>query len=141
MQWVIHSREELSNVAAAILSKTSVRKKILLQGDLGAGKTAFVQAFCAHLGVRGQVTSPTFSLINEYSYTDPDGRERILHHIDLYRLKRLDEAIDIGIEDYLFDEDFCLIEWPELIETIAPPDALRIFIEMLPDSSRKILLL
>ena len=91
--------------------------------------------------MRENVTSPTFSLVNEYTYADAEGNERLFRHLDLYRLKSIEEALDIGIEDYLYDGQYCFIEWPEIIEPILPDDAVRINLSILRDSSRKILIL
>lgn len=117
------------------------KKKITLSGDLGAGKTAFTKAFCRRLKVNETVTSPTFALVNEYSYRDESNRERLVHHLDLYRLKNMEEAYGIGIEEYLYNDDYCLIEWPEIIEDLLPEDVVQVKITILPDASRKILFL
>jgi tRNA threonylcarbamoyladenosine biosynthesis protein TsaE len=88
------------------------------------------------------VTSPTFSLVNEYTFKDKtDQSEQLIHHLDLYRLKNIDEAIDIGIEDYLYDNYYCLIEWPEVVEPLLPEDVVKIKIQLLDNSSRKIIFL
>ena len=87
-----------------------------LQGDLGAGKTTFVQNFCAFLGVSDPVSSPTFGLVHEY--LTPKGEP--IYHFDLYRMKNRQEAIDIGIEDYLHSSGYCLIEWPQIITSLLP---------------------
>ena len=108
-------------------------------GEIGAGKTTFIQVICRQLGVdEAEVVSPTFALINAY---DVAGSSRQIYHMDLYRLESLDEALQIGIEDYLYGGDYCLIEWPELIEALLPDDTVRIKLEILGDSSRKILFL
>jgi tRNA threonylcarbamoyladenosine biosynthesis protein TsaE len=81
-------------------------------------------------------------LINEYSYQDTDNQqEKYIYHIDLYRLKKSEEALDIGIEDYLFDDNYCLIEWPELINELLPADRVIIQIEIIDDFTRKFLFL
>ncbi len=139
--YIAQTEDDLPGIAEKIIATAGNRKKFALNGDLGAGKTAFVKAFCRQLGVPDNVTSPTFSLVNEYTYCLPDGTERALHHLDLYRLNTLDEALGIGIEDYLYDDSYCLIEWPDLVDSILPEDAVHIFISILPDSGRKILIL
>ena len=108
---------------------------------MGAGKTTFTKVFCQHFGVDSATSSPIFSLVNEYFYLDTEGGQNVIHHLDLYRLKNLEEALDIGIEDYLYDENYCLIEWPQIIESILPDDVLKISIEMIGDSTRKIVIL
>jgi len=141
MEFNIKTIEELEALVAELLAFANGRKKMLFIGEIGAGKTTFIQAFCKHFGVREHVTSPTYSLINEYSYLDESQNERLIHHIDLYRLKNQQEALDIGIEDYLFDNDYCFIEWPDLVENLLPEGVVTIKIEILADSSRKILFL
>ncbi|MEZ4954167.1 MAG: tRNA (adenosine(37)-N6)-threonylcarbamoyltransferase complex ATPase subunit type 1 TsaE [Saprospiraceae bacterium] len=132
---------KITLAAKEILHYAANRKVFTLTGDLGAGKTTLTQAVCKALGVRENVTSPTFSLVNEYSYLDKNGQEQLFRHLDLYRLKSLDEALDIGIEDYLEDGQYCFIEWPEIIEPLLPNDVVKINITILNDSSRKILIL
>ena len=140
MEIIVKSEEELQRVAELLLDFAKGRNKFFLKGNLGAGKTTFVKAFCKMKGVSDNVSSPTYSLINEYGYRE-NGAERMIYHIDLYRLKNIEEALAIGIEDYLYNDAFCFIEWPEVVYPIAPTDVVSIEIETLPDSSRKILFL
>ena len=123
----------------ALLHFAEGRKKITLTGDLGAGKTAFVKAFCRRLKVADNVSSPTFALVNEYVFLGENGQEQTIHHLDLYRLRSLDEALGIGIEDYLYDEHYCFIEWPEIIADMLPDELVFVKIETLPDESRRFL--
>jgi len=109
------------------------RKIWFLYGDLGAGKTTLVQQVCRHLGSKDEVTSPTFSLVNEYESPNEQ-----IYHLDLYRLKNFDEALDVGIMEYLDSGQYCLIEWPQLIEHLADDTVLKINIEILDKSSRSI---
>lgn len=138
---IIQNVSEYDKAVQQLLAFASGRKKILLYGEIGAGKTTFVQAFCRHFGLRENVTSPTFSLVNEYAFEDENDEEQIIHHLDLYRLKTEREAVDIGIEDFLYDDFYCLIEWPEIVEGIVPAGVIRIKLEILDNSSRKILFL
>ena len=133
--------EELPKVVLQVLDYAQGKKKLLFTGEIGAGKTTFIKALCAHFKVQEYVTSPTFSLINEYAFENENGKEALIYHLDLYRLKNIQEALDIGIEDYLYDENYCFIEWPELIEPILPEGVVRINISLLNDSKRKMLLL
>lgn len=133
--------EQLDEIVPKIHKLLGGRRLIALTGDLGAGKTSFSQAFCHYLGVREPVTSPTFSLINEYDYQDEKGKHQLLYHLDLYRLKNVEEALDLGIEEYLESGNYCLIEWPEIIEDLLPEEVLRINLQILPDSTRKMLIL
>ena len=138
MEITIHSIEELEKVVKALLDFSAGRKKMMFYGEIGAGKTTFIQAICKHLGVRENVVSPTFSLVNEYTYQDNlTQKEQLVHHLDLYRLKNEQEALDIGIEDYLYDEDFCFVEWAEIIEHWLPDDVLKIYIEIFENSGRR----
>jgi tRNA threonylcarbamoyladenosine biosynthesis protein TsaE len=140
MEWIVDTPADMATVAQSILSKNGERYKFALTGDVGAGKTTLVQQFCRILGVQGAVTSPTFALVNEYPIPDVH-LPKFVYHLDLYRLQQLEEALEIGIEDYLYNDDYCFIEWPELIETLLPEDIIRIEIEIMEDSGRKILLL
>ena len=133
------SEAGLGEAVDALLHFAEGRKKIALMGDLGAGKTAFVKAFCRRLKIEGNVTSPTFALVNEYVFWDENDQEQPIHHLDLYRLKNVEEALDIGIEDYLDDEHYCLIEWPEIIVSLLPEDTVFVKIETQPDESRRFL--
>ncbi len=126
-----NTETELPEVARQILEylPKSIRT-VLLQGDLGAGKTALVKEFVRLLGSDDVASSPTFSLINEYA-----GAERIAH-VDLYRLESLEEALDIGIEEYLDSDRWVFIEWPALIMPVIGTDYAVIDITVEPDSSR-----
>ncbi len=150
-EFIVSTKNDLSDAVNWLLIQANERRKIMLYGDMGVGKTTFTKAFCQHFGVNNATSSPTFSLVNEYYYSDtegvlnPDtigkGQQNVIHHLDLYRLKNLDEAMDIGIEDYLYDDSYCLIEWPQIIEPIMPDDVLKISIELMDDSMRKIVIL
>jgi tRNA threonylcarbamoyladenosine biosynthesis protein TsaE len=110
---------------------------VALYGDLGAGKTTLVKAVCTCLQVQDDVNSPTFSLINSYLTAD----QRQVHHIDLYRLQSLDEALNIGIEEYLNGQELTFIEWPELVEQLLPNDTLRVRMTQIDKRRRKIVIL
>ncbi|MFK7950759.1 MAG: tRNA (adenosine(37)-N6)-threonylcarbamoyltransferase complex ATPase subunit type 1 TsaE [Saprospiraceae bacterium] len=129
----IQSEADLPQFIDTFLAFANGRKKIMLYGEIGAGKTTFVKAFCKKMQTDETANSPTFSIINEYEY--PKG---LIYHIDLYRLKTLEEALDIGIEDYLYDNNFCFIEWAELIENILPDDIITIHFETQDDESRSL---
>ena len=126
--------DQLPKIAENLLKEIGDRKKIVLEGDLGAGKTTLVKVLCKQLGVEEVVTSPTFSIINEYQVS---ANERV-YHLDLYRIKNLDEAINLGIEDYLYDSSYCFIEWPEVIEPLWPKELVKINLQIIDDSLRKI---
>ena len=128
-------------LAARLLAYAGSRKKFFFFGEMGAGKTTFIQALCRRLGAVAGVVSPSFALVNEYLYTDANGQPGIVHHLDLFRLKNEQEALDIGVEDYLYDDDYCFVEWPEMVEPLAPQDVVRIQIRPEGDSVRKVLYL
>ncbi len=135
--------EDLPKAVKTVLEHTkNGRNKLVLTGEIGAGKTTFIKAFCHYLGVEEAVSSPTFALVNEYSYFDQEAStDRTIYHMDLYRLKDIEEALQIGIEEYLYGPDWCLIEWPEIIEPLLPEDVVRIKFELETNSTRKILIL
>jgi len=109
---------------------------ICLYGDLGAGKTAFTKGFCHGLGYNpDQVNSPTFTLIHEYR-----GKTLPVFHFDAYRIKNVAEALEIGTEDYLYGEGVCLIEWPQRIMELIPPEAVHLYIEKVSADVRSFLL-
>jgi len=93
-----------------------------LYGSMGAGKTTFIKAICSVLGVADIVQSPTFSIVNEYKTVAGDS----IYHFDFYRIRKTEEAFDIGYEDYLYSGTYCFMEWPEMIETLLPVDTVRI---------------
>lgn len=140
VELTIETEAELDKAVEALLQFAKGRKKIALTGDLGAGKTAFVKAFCRRLQVKDNVSSPTFALVNEYVFSGENEQEGRIHHLDLYRLKNLDEALGIGIEEYLDDPHYCLIEWPDVIADLLIDDMVFMKIEVLPDGQRHFLI-
>jgi len=138
MTWTLESPEMLETVARELITALGNRKKIALYGEMGAGKTTFAKAFCKVLGVEGGTASPTFSLINAYPVTDASGAPATIHHLDLYRLRSVIEALDIGIEEVLYDPWYCLIEWPQVIEPILPDDCAVVTIEIVNENARVI---
>ena len=140
-EFIVSTKNDLPDAVDWLLVQADGRRKIMLFGDMGVGKTTFTKAFCEHFGVNTPTSSPTFSLVNEYFYTNTEGVQDVIHHIDLYRLNSLEEAMDIGIEDYLYDDSYCLIEWPQIIQPIIPDDVLKISIELMENSIRKIVVL
>ncbi len=128
------SLEEIGNAAKKIIAATSANTVFALHGDMGAGKTTLVHAICEALGAEGNISSPTFSIINQYKTNDG----RTIYHIDLYRLKDEDEAIQAGVEDCLFSGNICFVEWPERAPGIFPDDTLHLKISLGENNSRKI---
>lgn len=133
--------DELPAAVEKLLAYAGERKVLCFSGNLGAGKTTFIKQFCKSFQVNEEVVSPTYSLINEYTYTDESGKEKLMYHMDLYRLERPQEAFDIGLDDYLFSGNYTLIEWFEIVEEWLPEDAVIIKMELQADSSRKMIFL
>lgn len=132
----MNSPDDLPALVPQLLAELNGRRKIALYGEMGAGKTTLVKAVCQHLGVRENTASPTFSLVNVYSYLQADGSEALFHHLDLYRLRSAAEAFDIGLEDLLYDPWYCVIEWPQLVEHLLPAETVRVEIEILSEKAR-----
>lgn len=101
---------------------------------MGAGKTTLIKSICEELGVKETVNSPTFSIVNEYESKDG----RIIYHFDCYRLNKLEDALNIGAEDYLNSGNLCFIEWPEVLTPILPEDSIFVEIEEVEDGIRMI---
>lgn len=130
---VDYDLSDLSEIASGIIN-SSTHKKLLFYGDMGVGKTTLIKEICAQLGTVDAITSPTFSLVNEYKISD---HERIFH-FDFYRLEDEEEAYNIGIEDYFDTNHWCLVEWPENIENLLPLDSTIIKIKIKDDGKRNI---
>lgn len=127
MKFISNSREETIKLAYDFAKKLKIGDIVCLNGDLGAGKTAFVSGVASAFGYKGYTSSPTFTLINEYKADIP------IYHFDVYRIKYSDEMFDIGIDDYLFGDGICIIEWPEKIRDILPENTININILKNPD--------
>jgi tRNA threonylcarbamoyladenosine biosynthesis protein TsaE len=138
MEFIVYAPEALSSLMAHFLDGLAGRRKVALYGDMGAGKTTLVKAVCQHLGVQGNTASPTYALVNEYSYMDAAGQPALIHHLDLYRLNTLREALDIGIEELLDDPWYCFIEWPNLIEPMFSTETAKVYIEITGETTRKL---
>ncbi len=130
----IHHIKELSRAAKALHQFADGERFFIFEGNMGAGKTTFIKAFCKELGVTDVVTSPTFSIVNEY---DADGLT--VYHFDFYRLKNLHEAYDIGYEEYFFSDAVCLIEWPEKVRPLLPETYVKVTIGVRGETEREFL--
>jgi tRNA threonylcarbamoyladenosine biosynthesis protein TsaE len=119
---VIKHKKYLPVAARRILEYTSGKKLLAFYGSMGAGKTTIIKAVCKILGAEDIVTSPTFTLVNEYRTTTGE----VLYHIDFYRINKKEEVLDLGIEEYFNSGSYCLMEWPELIGEILPPETVII---------------
>jgi tRNA threonylcarbamoyladenosine biosynthesis protein TsaE len=112
---IIFSIDEIQDVARKIIAEKP-NKVILFHGSMGVGKTTLIKALCKELGVHDATSSPTFSLVNEYETDD----NQFVYHFDMYRLKSETEAMDMGIDEYLYSENWCFIEWAEKIPNLIP---------------------
>lgn len=132
---VIFSLNQLEEVAKQIIDKNP-NKVILFHGEMGVGKTTLIKQLCKTLGVIGATSSPTFSLVNEYQTTN----NQIVYHFDFYRIKNETEALDMGVDDYLYSGNWCFIEWAENIPNLIPETHSTINIELLADGKRSLVL-
>jgi len=112
----------LQETAKLLLDNFPEDRIFAFYGAMGAGKTTFIKALCHELGSSDYVTSPTFALINEYS-TD---KGFVIYHFDFYRIKKIEEAFDLGYEDYIYSGNYCFIEWPEMIESLLPEGIIEV---------------
>lgn len=116
------------------LSENNSKKIILFNGKMGAGKTTLIEKLAEKFEVIDEVTSPTFAIINEYQTKN----ENFIYHFDFYRIKDIQEAINIGTEDYFYSNSYCFIEWAEIVKPILPDNIIEINIEEIDDFTRKI---
>jgi tRNA threonylcarbamoyladenosine biosynthesis protein TsaE len=136
MELKITSIEDINNVATEFVRLAMQEDTVFaFNGQMGAGKTTFIKALCEALGVSEVVTSPTFSIVNEYR-SDETGE--LIYHFDFYRIKKIDEAYDMGCEDYFYSGAVCLIEWPELVEDLLPGNTVWVDIRVNDDDTRTI---
>jgi tRNA threonylcarbamoyladenosine biosynthesis protein TsaE len=131
---IVFTLQQIETAATAIAVLTKEHKIFTLSGEMGAGKTTLVAAICKALGYTGKTSSPTFSLINEYIL--PTGNA--ICHVDLYRIKNLQEAIDAGIEDIVYSDNICFIEWPSITPTLIPTEAVGLTLVKIDDNSRQL---
>ena len=133
---IIFSIDELNAVVQQVWQENKEYKVWLFFANMGCGKTTFINALCKYLEVQEVSSSPTFSIINEYK----SNVVGTIYHLDLYRLKDAEEAIEVGVEDVLYSTNYCFIEWPEKALELMPDDALKISIELMDDGKRKIII-
>lgn len=131
---IIKNTDDLDRAAGEFLQQIGDHKLIAFYAPMGAGKTTFTTALCKRLGVEDPVCSPTFTIINEYLSSDGES----IYHFDFYRITKNEEAIDIGLDDYLYSGNLCLMEWPENIEDLLPEETLKVHIQVNPDQSRRL---
>lgn len=131
------SLENIKQAARQFWSLTNGKRVFAFRGDLGTGKTTFIHALCDVKGVKDVVGSPTFSIINEYVF-DENGEIKKIFHIDLYRLKDEQEAIQAGVEDCIYSDHICFVEWPEKVPHILPDDTIFANIRIVDQQTRQI---
>ncbi|MCX2493638.1 tRNA (adenosine(37)-N6)-threonylcarbamoyltransferase complex ATPase subunit type 1 TsaE [Pedobacter sp. PF22-3] len=127
----VNSLADLPVVAQQLSAFANGQKVFIFEGDMGAGKTTFIKKFCKHLGVVDVVSSPTYSIVNEYER--PSGS---VFHFDFYRIKDIHEAYDLGYEEYFYGGGICLIEWPERVEELLPESFIKVEISVLDENRR-----
>ena len=127
----INSTAELNQVAKELLAFAEGQKFFIFEGDMAAGKTTFIKSLCEVLGVEDVVSSPTFSIVNEYESNDGP-----IYHFDFYRLKNQQEAYDIGYEEYFYSGNYCLVEWPSKVEELLPEEYIKVEITVTGNEQR-----
>ena len=132
-EYLIPTERELEKLAIELIEFAGPLKVWIFKGEMGAGKTTFIRAICQKLEVIQNVSSPTFSLVNEYSCQNGD----LVYHFDFYRINSLKEAVDIGCEEYFYGNGICLIEWPEKILNLVPEQLVEVTMVEI-DGKRKI---
>jgi len=131
MEIAVNSLSDLPQVAQQLLDFAANEKVFIFDGDMGAGKTTFIKTFCKVLGIEDVVSSPTYSIVNEYE--SPGGS---VYHFDFYRIKDIQEAYDLGYEEYFYGGGICLIEWPERVAELLPDHLVRVEIAIVNDNRR-----
>ena len=125
---------QINEIATRFLTEHANNKVFAFHGEMGTGKTTFIHALCEAMDVTDVISSPTFSIINQYKTKNG----QTIYHMDLYRIKDENEAINAGIEDCLYSGNICLVEWPEKIPGIFPDETLHITITSVDDNTRKL---
>lgn len=126
-----YTLQDLPSIAKEIIATVS-NKTLLFYGEMGVGKTTLIKEICLQLGVLDNISSPTFSLVNEYQ----TAKNESIYHFDFYRITDETEALDIGIDDYFYNGNWCLIEWPQNIKNLLPLDAVEIHLSLNDDDKR-----
>lgn len=133
MEIKIQSLEQIKDAAQQFIDNMGEGNVFAFYGKMGAGKTTFIKAICECLDVDDVITSPTFSIVNEYHSNRLD---ESVYHFDFYRIKKIEEVFDMGYEDYFYSSRLCFLEWPELIEELLPKDTVKVSIMEQEDGSR-----
>lgn len=133
MEIIIENQNELLKAAKLLIDFAKEKKVFLFYGEMGAGKTTFINAICKHLGVVAHTSSPTYAIVNEYK-----AQTTTIYHFDFYRLKTQTEALDLGYEEYFYSGAYCFIEWPEKISDLLPQNCVKINISVIDTNKRMI---
>lgn len=133
-QFIAHNLDELESIAPKILAAIGRSRVVAMDAPMGAGKTTLVKALCKALGSISVVNSPTFAIINDYEL--PTGAS--VFHFDLYRLKNIDEAYNMGFDEYFYSGNYCFVEWPDIAADLFPPDTRKLTISVADDGCRTI---
>lgn len=132
MKITIHQENELQVAARQLISEFSADRVFCFYGEMGAGKTTFIKKICELLGATDVTSSPTFSIVNEYVRINGEA----IYHFDFYRIEKLDDAYQIGVEDYLYSGNYCFLEWPENVAPLIEDDFVKVKIEIGENYSR-----
>jgi len=130
---ILFTLAEIQNAVTEFRSRFATNTVFAFHGEMGAGKTTFIKTLCEMAGVESAVSSPTFSIINQYH--SPSG---VIYHLDLYRLNSPEEAIEAGVEDVLYSGNTCYVEWPEKAPGLFPSNTVDVFIELVDSDTRKL---
>jgi len=131
------SSDRLENFAERFWNEVKDAKVFAFHGEMGAGKTTIISALCHFKGTKDATSSPTFSIINEYSYSE-NGESKKIFHIDLYRLKDEEEVVQAGVEDCVYSGSICMVEWPEKAPGLFTEETVHVFIQTVSETERKV---
>ncbi|MDO5482600.1 MAG: tRNA (adenosine(37)-N6)-threonylcarbamoyltransferase complex ATPase subunit type 1 TsaE [Bacteroidaceae bacterium] len=134
MEIRVKSIDGIVEAAKAFVDAMGEKRVFAFYGKMGVGKTTFIKAVCEEMGVEDVINSPTFAIVNEYV----DGNGEPIYHFDFYRIKKEQEVLDIGYEDYVYSGNVCFMEWPELIENLLPEEIVKVTIQEEEDGGRTI---
>ena len=130
-----YSIDDLDLIVSDIIIPKIKSNIVCLEGRMGTGKTTFIKSVCSNLNVIGKISSPTFSLINEYKTKNGD----LIYHFDFYRIENKEEALNLGIEEYFYSPNLCLIEWASKIETLIPENNHKLNLDYIDNKHRKLI--
>lgn len=136
---LIYTLENIDIVVKTLidfLEHNNDRKVICFYGDMGSGKTTLIRAVCRFWKAQNDVVSPSFAIINEYETEKGE-----VYHFDFYRLTNIEEALNIGVEDYFYSNNYCFLEWAQIVEPILPQNIIEIIIEIISEKQRKLTIL